>query len=284
MLSVFMFFPHVIQASDEELCEEQGSQCVETRQWNFGLSVGLGIRSNPLFESSDIPLIILPEFSYYGEQFFIENLDIGYTLFDSANRSFNLIATPSYDRVFFNRWDPGNLLVDLSSLSSEGQISIDNSITDNSTHIDPNELSNRDFSYLGGFEFSQEFEHSQIQLSILQDITGVHSGKEIRFAYAYSVNHHLKTTLGFTWKDKNLTDYYYGVDENEIVDDRGVYQADASFNPFVRISFNTQTDESGNNWRLSFEYQKLDQQISQSPILVDDYVMTFYAGKRFQFK
>ena len=104
------------------------------------------------------------------------------------------------------------------------------------------------------------------------------------FAYAYSVNRQLKTTLGFTWKDKNLTDYYYGVDEDEIIDDRGAYQADASFNPFIRISFHTPADENGDNWRLSFEYQKLDQQISQSPILIDNYVMTFYVGKRFEFK
>ena len=284
MLSIFFLFAHSIQANEDDLCDKQNQQCVETGKWNFGLSLGLGVRTNPLFESSNIPLVILPEFSYYGDKFFIENLDIGYTLFDSAERSLNLIATPSYDSVFFNRWDPGNLLVDLSALSSEGIVGIGNSVIDNSTHIDPKELSNRDFSYLGGLEFSQVFQKGQIQLSLLQDISNTHSGKEIRFAYAYSFSRQLKTTLGLTWKDKNLTDYYYGVDENEIVDDRGAYQADASFNPFIRISFNTKADGSGDSWRLSFEYQKLDQQISQSPISVDDYVMTFYAGKRFQFK
>ena len=266
-------------------CEEKESQCVETGEWNFSISVGIGLRTNPLFQSDNIPLVILPEFSYYGESFFIDSLDLGYTLLDSETSSLNLIATPSFDSVFFNRWDPGNLFVNLTS-NSAGSVSASSAFEpsgDNITQINPGELSKRKFSYLAGIEYSQDFEKGLLQVSLLNDITDTHSGKEIRFAYAYSFSHSFSTTLGFTWKDKKLTDYYYGVDPDEIVDDRGAYQPGASFNPFVRISYNSETSNN-DSWRFSLEYQMLDSQITKSPILIDDYVVTFYIGKRFRFE
>ncbi len=263
-------------------CAEKNLQCIETGEWNFSISVGIGLRTNPLFASNNIPLVILPEFSYYGESFFIDNLDLGYTLLASETSSLNLIATPSFDSVFFNRWDPGNLFVNLTSSTSD-TLSVQGSAVDNFTQINPDELSKRKFSYLAGIEYSQDFEKSLLQVSLLNDITDTHSGREIRFAYAYSFSHSFSTTLGFTWKDKNLTDYYYGVDPDEIVDDRGAYQPSASFNPFVRISYNSETSNN-DSWRFSLEYQKLDSQITKSPILDNDYVVTFYVGKRFTFQ
>lgn len=279
-----MLFPNFTLALDHRgSCENKSSQCIETGQLNFALSIGIGLRTNPLFESDDIPLIILPEISYYSDNFFIENLDIGYTLVDTPTTSFSLIATPSFDSLFFSRWDPGNILVDLSSYTQEAPITVTDSVEDNQTQINPDEVFDRKFTYLAGVEYSTEFENSQLQLSLLSDITKTHYGKEIRFAYAYKFSQTFSTTLGFTWKDEKLTDYYYGLSPNEVVDDRGVYQASASFNPFIRFSFNTQINND-NNWRLSLEYQKLSNQISNSPIVDDNYVVTFFVGKKFRFK
>lgn len=281
LLLLILATAKLVRANELPLsCNEKIEQCTKVGEWNFSLSIGVGLRSNPLFESDNIPLVILPEFSYYAEHFFIENLDIGYNLIDSSRSSLNIIATPSYDSVFFNRWDPANLLVELSSGQTDST-----SFTmpeDNRTQIIPRELSKRKFGYLAGVEYSYQFEKHMLQLSLLSDINNNHSGKEFRFAYAHSFNQIFSSTLGFTWKDKNLTDYFYGVNADEIVDDRGAYQAGASFNPFIRFSLNTQTS-GADSWRLSLEYQKLDSQITSSPILDDDYVVTFFAGKRFQF-
>ena len=282
-LASFLLLSQAIQAEEPSHCDDLTESCIETGKWNFAVSIGVGLRSNPLVDSDNIPLVLLPEFSYYSDNFFIENLDFGYTLFDSTEMSFNLIATPSYDSVFFKRWDPGNLLVNLTSgLNANqqlaGQIS---QLQDRATEINPSELSNRNFSYLGGIEYSKQYNNSSLQLSILSDITNTHSGNEIRAAYAYSFNKNIRATFGFTWKDSKLTDYYYGIAPEEIVDDRGVYDASSSFNPFIRITFDERS-KSDSDWRFSFEYQKLDRQISNSPILNDDYVITFYAGKRFR--
>lgn len=284
LLASLLLFSQSTQAEESSGCDDVAESCIETGKWNFAVSIGGGLRSNPLVDSDNIPLVLLPEFSYYSDNFFIENLDLGYTLFDSAEMSFNLIATPSYDSVFFNRWDPGNLLVNLTSSLNVNQSLADQTSQqpqDLITEINPSELSDRKFSYLAGVEYSKEYHNSLLQLSLLTDITNTHSGNEIRAAYAYSFSKNVKATFGFTWKDSKLTDYYYGVAPEEIIDDRGAYDASSSFNPFIRITFDEQS-KSDSDWRFSFEYQKLDSQISNSPIVNDNYVITFYAGKRFK--
>jgi len=284
ILSSFLLIITSVQSKENPICNDTNEQCIETGKLNLSVSVGLGLRTNPLFQSDNIPLIVLPEISYYADNFFIENLDIGYTLYDSAISSLNLIATPSYDSVFFNRWDPGNLLIDIASVTTEVNIGFDSEIDTDPIQINPNELSSRKFSYLAGLEYSYQFRNSLLQISLLADITNIHSGKEARFAYAYSFNQSVSTTLGFTWKDQNLTNYYYGVDPNEVADVRAVYHANSSINPFIRISFRPHSNQETGSWRFSFELQKLDKQISNSPVVKDDYIITFYAGKTFKFE
>lgn len=84
------------------------TDCVAVGQWQFNLGLGLGMRQNPLEHKSDTPLIVLPEISYYGQRFFFKNLEFGFTLFENRRHQFHLLATPSIDQMYFNRWDPLN--------------------------------------------------------------------------------------------------------------------------------------------------------------------------------
>jgi len=283
LLITFVFTSNHLKAQNN--CEDKEAlkieDCVVTGEWHFGLSVGIGIRTNPLNNSDNIPLVLLPNISYYGDQFFIDNLEFGYNLFDSETSQLNLLATPSYDSVFFNRWDPSNIFVDIGA-STNSPVDGITTREDNLTQIDPEEVSKRKFSYLGGLEYSYSWQQSHLQLSLLTDISNIHSGSEARLAYQYKFNPYFSTTIGFTWKDQSLTDYYYGIDDNEIIDDRGAYQAESSFSPFIRFSFNT--SKTKDSWRVSLELQKLDKSISQSPLLKDDMVITFYIGKYFDWQ
>jgi MipA family protein len=271
--------------SAKESCESpQKENCVEQDTFHLGLSIGLGLVSNPLNQSDNIPLVLLPSVSYYSGNFFLENLDFGYTLYDTEQSSLSILASPSYDSVFFNRWDPGNIFVELgaSAVDGSGNPSIAPSTPDRETQINPDELSTRKFSYLGGLEYSFEWPNQLIQVTALRDVSGVHSGSEVRFAYQYQATENIRTTAGFTWKDKNLTDYYYGIDEEEIIDNRASYQAQSSLSPFFRATYRTSLGD-GDSLRVSFQYQKLASQISDSPVVADDYVLTFFAGRTFSF-
>lgn len=94
------------KAADKVICD---AECVAIGQWQFSVGVGAGLRLNPLTEGDDTPLIILPEVSYYGRRFFLRNFEVGFTLVETEQHQLNLVATPSYDQMYFNRWDPLNL-------------------------------------------------------------------------------------------------------------------------------------------------------------------------------
>ena len=49
--------------------------------------------------------------AYYGKRFFIDNLDVGFTLAENAVNTLSLVASPGYDRVFFYRSDLQNIFV-----------------------------------------------------------------------------------------------------------------------------------------------------------------------------
>lgn len=95
----------VAPARAQDPCEPD---CVAVGDWRVSVGLGLGMRSNPLHQGEDIPLLVLPEVSYYGERFFLDNLEMGFTLFEDRRHQFNLLVTPGYDQMYFNRWDPFN--------------------------------------------------------------------------------------------------------------------------------------------------------------------------------
>lgn len=280
------------QTSMEAPCPD----CVDVGTWSFGLNIGLGIRTNPLYDGRDIPLILLPQFSYYGERFFLENLDAGFTLLEAPKTQINILLTPSYDGVFFNRWDPGNVLFDFNagggvSASESPQPGGDELGTDEyeqqtvdeeSSQGDVPELKTRRFSYMGGFEVSHEVPLGTLQLSFTREFTGRHSGSEARFAFQRELSGRVLGTVGFTWKDQVLTDYYYGVHKDEVADTRDHYKPADSFNPFVRLS--ATIGQRPRNWRFSVEYQKLDKAISNSPLVDKNHVISAFIGKQIKFR
>ncbi len=271
--------------STNETCENSNDEFVKKGEWSLGFSVGLGARTNPLVDGDNIPLILLPSFSYYGDHFFIDNLDIGYTLFESKSWTLNILTTPAYDRVFFHDWDVGNILVDIG-VSGSPTNNPDMGFADQEdqvTQITAFDLKDRKMSWMAGIEVSTDLAASQLQLSLLKEITDNHGGKEIRLAYATDIPSTSWTTaIGLTWKDQYMTDYYYGVDDSEIVDDRGAYQTSSSLSPFFRL--NWLSKEKGESfWRFNIEYQRLDKTISNSPIVDNSSVTTIFFGKTFRF-
>src|SRR5581483_6278239 len=95
----------------EDECKGPSSDCVAVGGWNFSVSLGAGVRTDPVVNEAKIPLVVIPQFSYYGKRFFIENLDAGVTLVDTDRSTLSLLASPGYDRVFFYRSDPQNIFV-----------------------------------------------------------------------------------------------------------------------------------------------------------------------------
>jgi len=93
-------------------CDTPTEDCVPVGHWNFGLAVGGGVRTNPVADSDNIPLVLIPHISYYGKRVFLDNLDFGVTLAESDANTLSLLASPGYDRVFFYRSDLQNFFIE----------------------------------------------------------------------------------------------------------------------------------------------------------------------------
>lgn len=257
--------------------------------WQFSLGLGLGVRTNPVMDNDDIPLIILPQFNYQGERFFIQNLDIGYSLFQNDKQEFNLLITPSYDQIFFNEWDISNF-VDRSNFAAvaggEAGGGVQNGpiLADANRAIDKSRLHDRRMAGLAGLEYSHNLYDLDIQLQILQEITGYYDGNEIRFALSKSIyvgKHDVKLTLGANWQNAATTNYFYGLPEGESPGNFA-YDAKGGLTSLLRFDWSYQLDE---HWSLRFftSYRHLSHSISDSPLITSNNVITAFAGGVYHF-
>ena len=263
------------RADAAEDCD--GSDCVTVGDWEFGLSIGYGERSNPLHDGERIPLWLIPRVRYYGERFFLENLELGYTLLDRPALMVNVIATPGYDRMYFARWDPNNIFIDLQG----------NAVTPGAgvARIDLAGLDKRRLAYLAGVEFSGGTDHIEWQLQLLNDVSGVHDGSELRVASSLMGGEgdwRVGAGLGLTWKSAALVDYYYGIRPHEVTDGRSEYDGRASWNPFVKFSLSKRINDAW-QWRLHWHYEWLGNGITDSPIVEQGHVSTLFFGGDYHF-
>lgn len=251
-------------------------------QWQFSLGLGAGIRTNPVMDNDDIPLVVIPQVSYQGERFFIQNLDFGYTLFQNETRQFNLLLTPSYDQVFFNKWDLNNF-IERSGLALDS--SKDNPTVEPINRvIDKRLLHTRRMAGLAGVEYSHSINGLDLQLQFLTEATGYYNGSEARAAVSKTINlgkHDVKLTLGTNWQDAKTLNYFYGLPSSEALN-HTPYNAVAGFTSLLRFDWSYQLDE---HWSLRFftSYRHLSPAISDSPLVTTNNVITAFAGGVYHF-
>src|SRR5260370_574204 len=118
LLAILAGLAQAQAASTDDDCKGTSSECVAVGKWNFSVALGAGLRSNPLVTGKNIPLVVIPQFSYYGNRFFINDLDLGFTLVENTTNTFSLVGSPGYDRVFFYRSDLQNIFIGLPGLGT----------------------------------------------------------------------------------------------------------------------------------------------------------------------
>jgi outer membrane protein len=268
----------------EDGCQGPSDDCVPVGGWNFSISLGAGVRTNPVVNEPKIPLVIIPQFSYYGKRFFISDLDAGVTLLETDATTLSLIATPGYDRVFFYRSDPQNVFVTgfnslhvgagtavtpLVKVNPDGTKSVVPAV-----RFPPRP---REWTYLAGPEWTFNYGAVLGQLDVLHEVTGHNHGNEIRAALGMPIPHVAGTwtaNIGLTWKSSAIVNYYYGAP--------GIYEAGPALNPFVKLGF---AQPLTGKWKLTgfVEYEWLSKSIAASPIVNERGVTTTFIGAMYSF-
>jgi MipA family protein len=272
LLAVLAGFTSVQIAKADDDCKGPSNECVAIGRWNFSVALGAGVRTNPLVNGKDIPLVVIPEFSYYGKRFFIDNLDLGFTLAETAANTFNLVATPGYDRVYFYRSDLQNFFIGFPVNSSTPAV-VD-STTPGAIKVPPPAPR---ITYLGGLEWTFKYDRVSGQLDVLRDITGQNSGDEIRAALGIPLidaSGSLRVNIGLTWKSAAIVNYYYGVSR--------LYEGGSALDPFLKLGY---TLPLAGKWRFNafVEYERLGNAIANSPIVAEHQVETAFVGAIYTF-
>jgi MipA family protein len=255
-------------ASDD--CKGPSADCVAVGSWSFSVALGAGAMSNPLVGGKPIPLVVVPQFSYYGKRFFINDLDFGFTLAETDSSTFNLVASPGYDRVFFYRSDLQNVFV--TGFGRAAALVRSDSV--GATQVAPRP---RHVTYLAGPEWTFKSGGISGQVDVLHEITEQNHGTEVRAAAGLPLLERkgtLTANVGMTWKSAAIVNYYYGASP--------IYRAGPAFDPFFKLGY---TLPLTGKWRFyAFaEYERLADAIVDSPIVVERYVATAFIGAIYTF-
>lgn len=260
-------------ASAQTPCKSVSADCVAVGDLDIALSVGAGTRTNPVAGRDDIPLYVLPHVSYYGKRFFLEGLEAGVTVYESDANTFNLIATPGFDRVFFSRKDLQNVVVTGATGPLAGP---DEPAPPDGGEPQSFPVGHRHTTYLAGPEWMFRYRDFIGQVNALYEVTGRHQGYEVRAAVSaplVQAKQSLVVNTGLTWKSAATVDYYYGVPN--------LYQPDSALSPFIKLNFALPLSE---RWTFSafVHYEYLGAAIVDSPIVTGREVVTAFAGFNFK--
>ena len=280
----------VCHAATDEDCKGPSSECVPVGGWDFSISIGAGVRTDPVVHESTVPLVVIPHIAYYGEHFFLDDLDVGYSFIDSDHSNLSLIASPGYDRVYFYRSDLQNIFVtgvtnfnSTSGTKTPGQPLVtpvggeSPSAPANSETTKRFPWHTRSVTYLAGPEWTFKAHGLSGQIDVLHEITGHNHGDEIRAALGIplsKVGGNWSADVGLTWKSSAIVNYYYGAP--------GVYDAGAALDPFVKLGY---SHPLKGKWKFTgfVECERLGNAIADSPIINARVVTTAFVGTAYSF-
>ena len=283
------------QLSFSNDCELITDSCATVGEWKFSLAVGAGVYTNPLHGGDNIPLVLIPQISYYGERVFFDNNALGYSFFDNDRLIISAITQLNHEKAYFTRWHPKNILIE--SISSGDALTPSTGETD-SEELNPPEpdvdvnikdVSNRRWAIDAGVQFNWFInETTDLQAQILHDVNNVYNGFNAKIELTRIMriaplpNTVMSFSVGTNINSKNLVDYYYGISPTTESDVDVAYQGKLSINPYFRLVLTHQLSE---RWRAKLTIKRvfLDDAMTESPLVKDDYINTIFAGVSYDF-
>lgn len=250
----------------------EGAQAAEEEsRWRLGAAVGYGERSNPLIQSDDVPIYVDIDIAWFGERWFFDNGDLGFTFADNATLTANVVARFNSDRVFFGLTDTRFVVLDVAGEPLDQAVGF--------------KPPDRDYAVELGLEMLTDGAWGAFQITAFHDISGRHRGYELYADYSYGwrdQRFYIEPSFGASYKSAGLNDYYWGVTANEAGIVVPPYQADAGTNWHARLMMSYQLSR---HWALSLvaEYERLSDEIGASPIVEDDNVLGYFAGLSWRF-
>lgn len=249
---------------------------VEPGTFDIRLTAGFGGIENPLRQRDHIRSPLLPEFSYYGDKFFVENLVLGYSLHESQNWLIDAYGYFNNDGYFF------------ADSTSEKIVSIAG-ITQNTWRASKLEINlreiERDLSYMGGINISHISPWYRTNLSIAKDVTSVHNGEEVSLTFSKPMQLGSFTATvqtGATYKSAKLNNYYYTLTDSENNINIPQHTVGDTITPWVNMSLRYHFNSS---WSAGLSLKKtwFDSKMKSSVLVEQRSYVSGFAGVSYRY-
>ncbi|MCL2917965.1 MipA/OmpV family protein [Shewanella litorisediminis] len=256
-------------------------QTVTPGDWQVSLALGYGILENPRKKTEDITTYVLPSWYYYGEDFYVENFTLGYSLYETDWLSVDVQGQLNDDGIYFEYDGFGKLLLSdiLGYKPNNGPIV--------RPGVEPPKLEpvERKLSYLGGLSATWYTPVFDLTTGVFYDVTGVHNGYEwqlsARKSFAWSWGA-AGIEIGGVYKNADLVDYYYNVTQAESGARRPPAPLEAATNWHVKGVLNIPLSDSL-NFVLTVNHTRLGKAIRESALIERDDLFSGFAGVSYSF-
>jgi len=265
-------------ASANTLCQ---APCSTHGNWELSVGLGLGLSTNPLKGGSDIPLLVRPKLSYYGERVFLDNYEAGVMLWESPSQQINLLVMPSLEQLYFRRWQyaSGGLSLDPDFIKGDD--------TPASSNENLRHLHHRHTSALGGFEYNASlggmFDGLEFNWQLLEEFSGYHNGREMRLAISRDFLKYWRASLGANFQSRAYVDYYFGVTPSEANHIFGAYTPQrGGWSKLVRVEYLKPLNQHF-AIKGSAALKVFSSEIAASPLLEESSVYSVFLGGVYYF-
>lgn len=281
MRSFFHSLPILLSLLFASFCTYGNSGSTPTTlsgDFTFQVSAGYGLIENPLEARNDIDVYVLPEFSYYGERFYMENFVLGYSLHETPNLMIDLFGYFNQDGYFFEL--DGIEKITLSTVLgvSPTRLPIGRVVKD-MKDIE------RQLSYMGGLNITYRSYQFDYNFSYAKDISNVHHGIEAKFAFRHTAvwsNWMLATSAVFTHKSAQINDYYYLLREQEVPFRFSEESLGSSLTAKLELLTSYRFNEHlSGNWLLQRTW--FDAKLKTSHLVEDSHYWTTFIGLTYRF-
>jgi outer membrane protein len=197
----------------------------------------------------------IPLFGYEGERLYLRGIVGGYRLFKGERWSLGPVLRPRFE---------GYDAADSTTLAG---------------------MKDRDASLDAGAEWSWRADWGLIGVSLVTDVLGKHHGQELELSYTALFPYagfEFVPSAALRWRSSNLVDYYYGVRAEEAAAGRPAYEPDDTITPLARLMVRRKLSEK---WSAlgAVQYEWFGSEITDSPIVEDDYIVSFMLGLTYTF-
>lgn len=252
----------------------QTQQHISTDELKISVSLGGGVISNPLHGADNIPLVVVPQVAYYGQNWFFDNGRLGYSFIQSDTHNISFVSEINPESRFFIDWHPQNIFPLTATANNE---ILESQHIESPRQININNIQKRRVVLDAGVSYVFVKQQHVFSAQLLHDVNSVYNSfrGSLQWQYHFDLKVlELKSTLGVNYKSAQLNNYFYGLNNTESL--YGEIEVGSSWQPYAKIDVRWPVGKANAlRFHLAYyDYSAMD----SSPLFEHDYSMTAFIG------